>query len=110
MSSLPTPPHDRRATIATITTTWQKMHIDPTINLGHIITTIMIVASLLWWGGSVETRLSNHDQKVIALEKMDVAYDKAKEDQRRELREELRDIKQELKELNNRLVTTSRPR
>lgn len=33
-------------------------HLDKTVNISHIITTMSIVVSAIWWGSSVETRIA----------------------------------------------------
>lgn len=35
-----------------------SFHLDKTVNISHIITTMSIVVSAIWWGSSVETRLA----------------------------------------------------
>ena len=82
---------------------WKRLHIDPTISIGHIITTISIAVSMIWWASTVETRLGNHDVKIQHMQAQDERLDRERERERREWKDELREIKAELRELNTRL-------
>lgn len=84
-------------------TRWKKLHIDPTISIGHIITTITIAVSAIWWASTVETRIANHDVKIKHIEDADVKLERTRAEERREWKDELREIKQELRELNTRI-------
>ena len=38
----------------------RRMHVDPTISVGHVLTTIMIVIGLFVWGGNVDRRIEEN--------------------------------------------------
>lgn len=42
--------------------------IDKTISVGNILTILSIVASMLYWGSTVESRLSQHDLRLSNLD------------------------------------------
>ena len=41
-------------------------HLEKSVSVGHIITTLSIAFSALWWASTVETRLAVNTQKIAA--------------------------------------------
>lgn len=45
-------------------------HVEKTVSVGHIITTLSIGVSVIWWASTVETRIAVNTQKIAASEAM----------------------------------------
>ena len=84
---------------------WKHPHFDPTISLGHIITTVTMAVGMIWWAASVETRMSNHDIRFLQLERTDVEQERVRERQRGDQQRELKEIKEELVEIRRVLLS-----
>ena len=76
---------------------WGRLHIDPTISLGHILTTIMIAVSAIWWAQSVEARIGGVNIEIVNLKENDKKQETERQQYRTELREDLREIKAEIR-------------
>ncbi len=71
-------------------------HIEKSVSVGHLMTTVSIIVSMIWWASTVETRL--------AVTASDIQTMKAQAQTTREdVRDSLKEIKDALREMNNKL-------
>jgi hypothetical protein len=47
-----------------------RWHLDKRLNVGHILTTIVVASGLFVWGGKVETRLAVLESQYIKQEEL----------------------------------------
>lgn len=82
----PTPKHNNS----------QGFHLEKSVSVGHLITTVSILFSMIWWGSTVETRLAVNEAKI--------AESVATHDRDQKDVDQLRnDIKEELKAINEKM-------
>lgn len=67
----------------------EHFHLDRSISVGHIITTITIVVSMIWWASTVETRLAVQESSVRALQETDRRHESESSAMRAEIRDQL---------------------
>lgn len=51
-------------------------HLKKELQLGHIITTLSVAASVIWYAGKIEQRIALVEQQVMAQREMMIAADK----------------------------------
>ena len=67
----------------------EHFHLDRSISVGHIITTITIVVSMIWWASTVETRLAVQESSVRTLQETDRRHESDSSAMRAEIRDQL---------------------
>lgn len=67
----------------------EHFHLDRSISVGHIITTITIVVSMIWWASTVETRLAVQESSVRTLKETDLRHEGEATAMRAEIRDQL---------------------
>ena len=78
----------------------KRWHIDKTVNLAHILTTMGLIAALFAWGGGVDKRIALLEEQKIVPHALDMQQDEQARAAVSLLREEIRDIGRKLDRLN----------
>lgn len=78
----------------------KRWHIDKTVNLAHVLTTMGLIAALFVWGGDVDKRIALLEEQKIVQRALDVQQDEQAHAAVSLLREEIRDIGRKLDRLN----------
>lgn len=78
-----------------------RWHIDKSINLSHIIATVMIVVGLFVWGGKIDTRIAVLESNQVQMDKENRRQDDAANETSRLVRDELREVRSELRALRD---------
>ena len=52
-------------------------HLEKRVALSHIISTLAVATSVIWWGGKVEQRLALLEQSTVTQHERDERQDKA---------------------------------
>lgn len=78
----------------------KRWHIDKTVNLAHVLTTMGLIAALFAWGGGVDKRIALLEEQKIVQRALDVQQDEQARAAVSLLREEIRDIGRKLDRLN----------
>ena len=56
----------------------ERWHLDKRLNIGHILTTAAMVASVFWWGSGVETRIQTnkgnitHNKEIFTIKQQHI--------------------------------------
>jgi hypothetical protein len=74
-------------------------HLDKTVSISHIISTILIVISILAWAQGVEKRVEQNAQGVKFISERLDAQDKRIDEMRSELRDDLKQVNNKLDRL-----------
>lgn len=78
----------------------KRWHIDKTVNLAHVLTTMGLIAALFAWGGDVDKRIALLEEQKIVQRALDMQQDEQARAAVSLLREEIRDIGRKLDRLN----------
>lgn len=81
----------------------KRWHIDKTINLAHVLTTMGLIAALFAWGGNVDKRIALLEDNRIVQKAIDMQQDEQARAAVLLLREELRDVGRKLDRLSENL-------
>lgn len=81
----------------------KRWHIDKTINLAHVLTTMGLIAALFAWGGNVDKRIALLEDNRIVQKTIDMQQDEQARAAVLLLREELRDVGRKLDRLSENL-------
>jgi len=82
-------------------------HMDKTVSVSHIISTLLLAVSAFWWASSVDRRVDSNLQEIDHLTEMWVRERAEREASRREFKADLRDIGSKLDKMNDRLFKGS---
>jgi len=74
----------------------QRWHVDKTISLSHILTTVAMIAGLFFWGSDVEKRISGNALAIQYQEKFTAASTKVVDSRLSEMAKDLREIRNAL--------------
>lgn len=78
----------------------KRWHIDKTVNLAHVLTTMGLIAALFAWGGGVDKRIALLEEQKIVQRALDMQQDEQARAAVSLLREEIRDVGRKLDRLN----------
>lgn len=81
----------------------KRWHIDKTINLAHVLTTMGLIAALFAWGGDVDKRIALLEDNRVDQKAIDRQQDEQVRAAVLLLREELRDVGHKLDRLSENL-------
>lgn len=81
----------------------KRWHIDKTINLAHVLTTMGLITALFAWGGNVDKRIALLEDNRIVQKAIDMQQDEQAHEAVLLLREELRDVGRKLDRLSENL-------
>ena len=84
-------------------TSEKRWHIDKTINLAHMLTTMGLIAALFAWGGDVDKRIALLEDNRVVQKAIDMQQDEQAREAVLLLREELRDVGHKLDRLSENL-------
>ena len=76
-----------------------RWHLDKTISVGHLLSTIVIAVSVFSWASAVDTRVEHNAQAIIYLTKQQQENKQRIESVRGEIRTDLRVINDKLDRL-----------
>lgn len=82
-------------------------HMDKTVSVSHIISTLLLAVSAFWWASSVDRRVDSNLQEIEHLTALWVREREEREASRREFKADLRDIGSKLDKMNERLFRES---
>lgn len=74
-------------------------HLERSVNVGHILTTMGILIAAFTWGSKLETQVSNNAQAIAYLNQNNVRTNARVDTLRAEIRADLRDINAKLDRL-----------
>ena len=77
--------------------TW---HLEKSVSVGHIVTTIVVAGSMLMWAMTVEKRVSIIESATVIQTKIDDRQDQSNREAFMFLREDLRGIADKIDRLN----------
>lgn len=77
----------------------RQFHIDKSISVGHILTTLGIAISAFIWASSIDQRVSQNSQSIEFINKNQARSDSRIDVLRAEIRQDLRDINGKLDRL-----------
>lgn len=77
----------------------QGFHIDKSISIGHIISTVTIIIWLITWGSSVETRISVNSTEIKAGQAASLSHIQIEKEGRQEIRQQLYSINDKIDRL-----------
>lgn len=83
-------------------------HIDKRVNVGHLITTLMLAASVFAWGSAIDRRVAIVEASVVQNEKDNARQDVALKESATLIRDDLRMLKEEIRELGRKLEDSPR--
>lgn len=78
-------------------------HLDRRVNVGHLIATLMLAASVFAWGSAIDKRVAVVEAAVVQNEKDNQRQDAALKDSATLIREDLRGLREEIRELGRKL-------
>lgn len=76
---------------------------DKHINVGHVLTTLAMAASIFFWGNAMDKRVTVLEERARAQEQRDSSQDSALAGALLLLRNDIADLRGELREQNRRL-------
>jgi uncharacterized membrane protein len=88
--------------------TWIRF--DPSISIGHLLTTIALTAAVVGWGIGIEKTITAHSERLRAGDETNARLERQIIENRNDIRETLKEIKSELKEITRRLENSKIPR
>ena len=77
----------------------RQWHLDKTVSITHIFSTVAAIATLVVLGARFDTRLSLVEQAVIVQHASEIRQDQEMAESRRELRESIKAINEKLDRL-----------
>ena len=78
----------------------RRWHLDKRLNVGHLITTLALAASVVAWGNTMDKRVTVSETNIAALFKDNERQDKADFELSGLLRDEIRLLRGDVKELS----------
>ena len=77
--------------------------LDPTVNVGHILTTMTMAAAIFAWGNAMDRRMAILEEKAHSQEKRDVQQDNTAASALLLLRSDFADLRGEIRETNRKV-------
>ena len=74
----------------------RRFRFEPTVNLGHILTTVGLIVSLFAWGSAIDKRLALVEEKARSQAATDVAQDQTVQNAVMLLRQEVQRVADKL--------------
>lgn len=74
----------------------RRWHLDRSVSIGHLITTLTIAASIFIWAMKMETRISLLEQSAVRQVEIDRRQDDTQKESVTVMRDQLRDINSKL--------------
>ena len=81
----------------------EDWHLEKKISVGHILTTMTIAISAVWWASSIEKRVEKNRQAITYLQERHNELLRRIDANRIEMRVDLKDINKKLDRINERL-------
>lgn len=82
--------------------------LDRRVNVGHLITTLMLAASVFAWGSAIDKRVAVVEAAVVQNEKDNTRQDSALKESATLIRDDLRAMREELREISRKLEERGR--
>lgn len=77
--------------------------LDPTVNVGHILTTLTMAAAIFAWGNAMDRRMAILEEKAHTQEKRDTQQDNTAASALLLLRADFADLRGEIRETNRKV-------
>lgn len=77
--------------------------LDPTVNIGHILTTLTMAAAIFAWGNAMDRRMAILEEKAHTQEKRDAQQDTTAASALLLLRSDFADLRGEVRETNRKV-------
>ncbi len=77
----------------------RSWHLDKTISVGHLVSTVVIAVSVFSWAMTLDKRVEQNSLAIIHLKEQQAAEAKRIEQLRSEIKQDLRDINSKLDRL-----------
>ncbi|MCW7556498.1 hypothetical protein NX722_28450 [Endozoicomonas gorgoniicola] len=81
----------------------EHWHLDRKLNITHLISTVMIIASLFLWGGGIERRIDGNAKDIAHLKEVQERDRQQDKEAREEFKSQLKSIETKLDRLIERL-------
>lgn len=83
----------------------QKKHfaLDPTVNVGHILTTLTMAAAIFLWGNAMDRRVAVLEEKAHSQDRRDTQQDTTAASALLLLRSDFADLRGEIRETNRKV-------
>lgn len=77
----------------------ERWHLEKTINAGHVLTTVTIIASLFVWGSKMDTRVAVLEQQRVEQQRTNDQHDQADREIRLAIKEGIAEVSAKLDRL-----------
>jgi cell division protein FtsB len=84
-----------------------RWHVDKRVNAGHLLTTLLLAASVFAWGSAIDRRLAVAEVAVLQNEKDNKRQDEALKESSTLIREDIRAMRAELREIAKNIESRS---
>lgn len=82
----------------------RQWHLDKTISVGHLLSTLVIAVSVFSWASALDRRVEKNAQSIMYLTQQQVENKQSVENLRSEIRQDLRGINNKLDRLTEKLI------
>ena len=77
----------------------RSWHLDKTISVGHLVSTLVIAISVFSWAATLDKRVEQNSIAIVHLKEQQANEQKRLQELRQEIKQDLRDINQKLDRL-----------
>lgn len=77
----------------------RSWHLDKTISVGHLVSTLVIAISIFSWAVTLDKRVEQNSIAIVHLKEQQANEQKRLQELRQEIKQDLRDINQKLDRL-----------
>ena len=77
----------------------RSWHLDKTISVGHLVSTVVIAVSVFSWAMTLDKRVEQNSLSITHIKEQQIAEQKRIDQLRTEIKQDLRDINQKLDRL-----------
>lgn len=85
-------------------------HLDKRLNLGHLLTTIVLAISLFGWANAMDRRVSVLEAQLVAASAASGKVEQSAKETATLLREDIRALREEMREVSRKLDDPRKPR